>query len=164
MTQELSGQKPQRPQTAAQLDAAYALVLVPLLADMGSDDAGRRASAESAIERVVFRASRPDAEAERLGPAAKAIAAVLDTRIGPPARVWLLRQLSGSAVKRPVPKVAALLADGDTTGVNRPAGPAEESSQGSQCRTAEGPLGSADTAWRVAVLNALGQVPRIGRT
>src|SRR5271169_6167683 len=112
MTQELSGERPQKPRTAAQLEAAYTLVLTPLLADMGSEDAGRRGGAQSVIERIAFRASRPDAESERAA-CSRAIAAALGPRVGPLARIWLLRQLERIGREEAVDKAAALLTDGD---------------------------------------------------
>ena len=121
-----------------------------------SDDAGRRGGAQSAIERIAFRASRPGAEAERAA-CSKAIAAELDTRVEPLARVWLLRQLERIGREEAVPKVAAMLADGDTT-VRESARRALQKNPATEANAAlQKALGSADTAWRVAVLNALGQ-------
>ncbi len=156
MTQELSGERPQKPRTAAQLDAAYTLVLTPLLADMGSEDPGRRGGAQSVIERIAFRASRPGAETERSA-CSKAISAALGPRVGPLARVWLLRQLERIGREEAVTQVAALLTDGDAT-VRESARRALQKNPAKEANTAlQKALGSADTAWRVALFNALGQ-------
>ncbi len=157
MTQELSGERPQKPRTPAQLEAAYTLVLKPLLADMGSEDPGRRNSAQSVVERIAFRASRPGAETERVA-CSKAIAAAIRPGVGPLARAWLLRQLERIGREEAVHKeVAALLVDGDAT-VRESARRALQKNPAKEANAAlQFALGSADTAWRVAVLNALGQ-------
>jgi HEAT repeat protein len=156
MTQELSGERPQTPRTTAQLDAAYTMVLTPLLADLGSDDAGRRAGAQSVVERIAFYAGRPGAEANRAA-CSKAIAAVLGPRVGPLAGAWLIRQLERIGRDEAVPKLSAMLADGDAT-VRESARRALQKNPAQQANAAlQEALGSADTAWRVALLNALGQ-------
>ena len=156
MTRELSGERAQKPRTAAQLNAAYTLVLTPLLADMGSEDPGRRSGAQSVLERIAFRASRPGAEVERVA-CSKAIAAALGLRVGPLARVWLLRQLERIGREEAVAQVAAMLADGDAT-VRESARRALQKNPSREANAAlQKALGSADTAWRIAVFNALGQ-------
>jgi HEAT repeat protein len=156
ITQELSGERPQKPRSAAQLDTAYTLVLTPLLPDMGSEDPGRRNGAQSVIERIAFRASRPGAEAERAA-CSKAIAAALTPRAGPLARVWLLRQLERIGREEAVPQVAAMLTDGNAN-VRESARRALQKNPAKDANAAlQKALGSADTAWRAALLNALGQ-------
>ena len=156
LTQELRGERPQKQRTAAQLDVVYALVLEPILADLGSEDAGRRGDAQSRLERIAFWASRPGAEADRAA-CSKAIAAALGPRVQPLARVWLLRQLERIGREEAVAKAAAMLADGDAT-VRESARRALQKNPAKEANAAlQKAIGSADTAWRIAVLNALGQ-------
>ncbi len=137
ITQELNGERPQKPRSAAQLGTAYTLVLTPLLPDMGSEDPGRRNGAQSVIERIAFRASRPGAEAERAA-CSKAIAAALTPRgtAGPclaaPATRADRSRRGGSPGCRHVDRRQRERAR------IGPPGLAEEPGQGSQCRAAEG--------------------------
>jgi len=92
LRRELQGERPASPRSPEALEAAHAQVIDSIIADLGSDDPGRRGSAQRTIERIAFHAGRPGAEAERAA-CCRAIAGRLGAAPDARARVWLLRQL-----------------------------------------------------------------------
>jgi HEAT repeat protein len=152
LTKELTGEKPAAQRTPEQWEAIYAKVFDALLPGLGSDEAGKRGGPQSTIERIVFNASRPGAEARAV--CSNAIVAKLG---GAPAaaKPWLIRQLERIGRAEAVPQLAKCLADPDAL-IRESArralmkNPAPEA--GEALRAA---LASADTPWRVALINAL---------
>jgi HEAT repeat protein len=157
LVRELAGDKPAQARTPEQLKAACAQVLDSLMPDLGSQDPGRRASAQGTIEKIAFYASRPGAEAERAA-CSKAIAGRLGPEAGPLARVWLLRQVERIGRAEAVPQITRLLADKDPL-VRESARRALQKNSSKEANAALGhALGSADTpAWRMALINALAE-------
>ena len=157
LIKELTGEKPAAVRTPEQRDAAYAQVLDSLMADLGSQDPGKRGNAQSTIEKIAFHASRPGAEAERAA-CAKAVAGRLGPDAGPLARVWLLRQLERIGRAEAVPQVAKLLGDKDPL-IRESARRALQKNSSPEANAAlQQAIGSADApAWRVALINALAE-------
>jgi HEAT repeat protein len=156
LTRELTGERPAAARTAQQLDAVYAKVLDSLMPNMGNDDPGKRNEPQSTLERIAFQASRPGAEADRQS-CSKAVAARLGPQSGPFGRVWLLRQLERIGRAEAVPQVAALLTDGDAL-VRESARRALQKNPSAEANAAlQKAIASADAAWRVALINALGE-------
>jgi len=157
LIREFTGDKPAQARTPQQLDAACAQVLDSLMPDMGSEDPGRRASAQSTLEKIAFHASRPGAEAERAA-CSKAVAARLGPDVGPLARVWLLRQLERIGRVEAVPQVARLFADKDPL-IRESARRALQKNPAREANTAlQQAISLADAAaWRVALINAIAE-------
>jgi HEAT repeat protein len=157
LTDELTGQQPAAERTPEQLDTVYARVLDSLMPDMGNEDPAKRAAPQGLIERIAFFASRPGADAERAA-CSKAIAAKLGSGVGPLGQVWLLRQLERIGRAEAVPAVAQLLASPDAL-VRESARRALQENPAAEANAAlVQALGAANTvAWRVAIINALGQ-------
>lgn len=152
LVRDLAGDKPTQ-LTGDKLDAAYAKALDLSLADLASDDANKVGNAQSAIERIAFVASRPNAETERAA-LSKAIAAKVAAAPAA-AKPWLIRQLQRIGRAEAVPALAKLLGDADAN-VRESArralqqNPAPEA--GEALRAA---FASAEGPWRIALLNAL---------
>jgi HEAT repeat protein len=157
LTRELTGEKPAAERTPQQRDAVYAQVLGALMPDMASEDPGRRDGPQGTLERIAFHAGRPGAEADRAA-CSKAIAARLGPEVGPPGRVWLLRQLERIGRAEAVPQVARLLTDKDPL-VRESARRALQKNPAKEANAAlQKALGSADgPGWRVALINALAE-------
>jgi HEAT repeat protein len=156
LTRELTGEKPAAARTPQQLEAVYAKVLEALMPNMGNEDPGKRNDPQSTLERIAFQASRPGADADRAA-CSKAIAARLGPQTGPFGRVWLLRQLERIGRGEAVPAVAKLLADNDAL-VRESGRRALQKNPAAEANTAlQQAIASADAAWRVALINALGE-------
>jgi HEAT repeat protein len=157
LTRELRGEKPAAERTPAQREAVYVQVLGSLMADLASEDVGRRGGAQGTLEQIAFYASRPGAEADRAA-CAKAIAAQLSPASGSLARVWLLRQLERIGRAEAVPAVAGLLAEADAV-VRESARRALQKNPAPEANAAlQQAAAAADApAWRVALLNALSE-------
>jgi HEAT repeat protein len=157
LTAELKGERPAVERTAEQLDAVYGQVLDALVADLGSDDVGKRGGPASTLERIAFHASRPGADAQRAA-CSKAIAARLGADVAPVGRAWLMRQLERIGRAEAVSQLAKALADQDAL-VRESARRALQKNPAKEANTAlQQALGSASApAWRVALLNALAE-------
>jgi HEAT repeat protein len=153
---ELKGQGEAKTRTPAELQAAYAAAIDALLPDLGSPDVGRRGNAQSTLEAISWRASRPGAPAERAAFGA-ALAAKLPAATAPDARVWLIRQLQWVGGAECVPALAAVLSDADAM-VRDCARRALQAIPAPEAGTAlSAALAKAPTPeWRVALLNAIG--------
>ncbi|MBN1422206.1 MAG: HEAT repeat domain-containing protein [Planctomycetes bacterium] len=127
-----------------------------LLPGMGSDNLDERKRAQLALEAMVHTAGRPGADAER-GALAGEIAAKLGGDTPKTARVWLLKNLQFIGRDECVEAEAKLLQDPDAElrdCARRALAHNPVSKAGDALRKA---LGAAkDSAWRVALLNALG--------
>jgi HEAT repeat protein len=166
LVKQLTDDKPLSRQASFRLSAAYPRVFHALIPDLGSDDPGRRASAQETIEKITFRASGPAVEgADRFEPdrmqrseCSKAIANRLWPDTGTLARVWLLRQLERIGRAEAVPMVAKCLADKDAV-IRESARRALQKNPAPEANAAlRDAFGSADTpAWRVALINALAE-------
>lgn len=108
---EMRGESPVPARNAPAWRAAYSQVLAAMLPDMSSDDLGKRGGAQNAWEKIVLRASRPGAEAERAGVVAAMLPAVGNAPLE--ARLWLLKMLEWSARAEAVPTLSAQLSNSD---------------------------------------------------
>jgi HEAT repeat protein len=156
LVKELTGESPAQQRTPEQLDAAYTTALAALLPDMGSDDAAKQKDPQQKLQKMGYRASRPDAEPERLA-FCKTVAAKLGADVPATARVWMLRQLENAARAEAVAAMAGALADKDAL-VRETARRALQNNPtpeaGEALRKA---LQGADKAeWTLALINALG--------
>lgn len=156
LLREFLGEAEAVKRSPADLEAAIGKVLDALVPDMSSGDLGRRELAQVRFSRIVLRAGRPGAEADR-GAICKAIARKLGPEIAADSRAWLLRQLQWIGKAESVPALAALLADKDDR-VRDCARRALQANPSEEAAAAlRGQLSKADSPeWRVAVLNALG--------
>jgi HEAT repeat protein len=155
LTQQLAGDKPAAQRTDQERTEAYTAVLQSLLADLATEDAGKRSAAQSTLERIAFHASRPDAESERSA-CAGAIAAQFANDTPVLAKFWLIRQLERIGRAESVASLARLLEDADPSvrDCARRAlakNPAPESAE-----PLRKTLAAADTAtWQIALINAI---------
>lgn len=153
LVRDLTADKPAQ-RAPEQWDAAIAKAIDAVMADLGSDDANKRAGAQSSIERLAFSASRPGAEPARAA-CSKAIAAKAtgDTSIA--AKVWLIRQLQRIGLAEAVPQLATLLGDGDAQVRESARRALMQNSAPEAGQTLRNALAAAEGPWRIALINAL---------
>lgn len=142
---------------AAEAKVDYAKEVESVLPDLGSDDLGKRRSAQEKLGNLCLAAGRPGAEDERL-----ALCNLLAPKLGADtpeeARVWLLRQLQLVGRAESVAAVAALL-DDKTPRIRECARRALQSNSSDEAGAAlRAALDKApDAAWRIACINAVAQ-------
>jgi HEAT repeat protein len=152
----LRAEKPAAAGTPEPLDVVYAKAIDALMPDMGNEDPAKRGGPQAELEKMAFLASRPGADAERAA-CSKAIADRLALATGPLGRAWMLRQLERIGREEAVPQVAKLLNDKDAL-VRESARRALQKNPANEANTAiQKAIGSADAAWRVALINALAE-------
>jgi HEAT repeat protein len=112
LMREMHGEATAPARDAAAWQAAYTQVLASLLPAMSDADLGKRGAAQNSWEKIVLRASRPNAEAERAG-VSRAMLAQVGAGTPLEARLWLLKMLEWSGRAEAVPTLAGLLNDAD---------------------------------------------------
>ena len=141
--------------TPAELQAAYATVVDSLLPDMGSDDLGKRASAQNTLEDISLRAGGPGADVQREA-LAKAVAAKLSAAPNAVAKVWMLRQLQHVGRAECVPAVAAAMNDKEARVQECARRALQENPSDQASKALRDALAKASEApWRVALVNAV---------
>ncbi len=126
------------------------------LEELGSQDLNKQKASQLALQTMVYNASRPGAEAERVA-ICNELAGSLAKDLNPTAKVWIIRQLEFAGRAEAVPALTGALASQD-------AWIAETARRALQCNpSAEAGAAlrlalekATDAKWRVALINALG--------
>ncbi|MCX7048693.1 MAG: HEAT repeat domain-containing protein [Candidatus Sumerlaeota bacterium] len=154
--QELKGEAPAKPHSPEELQAAYAKIIDGLMPGLSAEDMKTQGEAQQTLQKLSFRAGRPDAENERAA-ISKAMGAKLKSDIPAAARVWIIREMERCGRVEAVEALATAMNDKDplvreTARRALQKNPSPEAAQALRKALNE----AGDAPWRASLIDALG--------
>lgn len=152
---EFKGETTAIERSPEQLVSAYTAVIQSLLTALGSEEIGERNSPQQTLQAICWHASRPGAEAERVG-VCKAIGSSLGPKTPEFARHWLLKQIEHIGREESVDTLASLLDEEDASIRERARRAIQNnSSPKAGVKIREQLEKSTDPVWQLSLLNSL---------